>query len=100
MSNANVDTFKREPLQVARSTFQRLRNRAEAALAEVEAIRTERPLWNIAENRGGSASRLLHPVKLPRKAGGNIIVAVPTEACFARGRGLISFATDGPGEAP
>lgn len=82
--------------QVARSTFQRLRNRAEAALAEVEAIRTERPLWNIAENSDRSASRVLRPVKLPRKAGGNIMVAMPTEACFTRGGWLISFATNGP----
>lgn len=82
--------------QVTRSTFQRLRNRAEAALAEVEAIRTEQPLWNIVENSDRGASRVLHPVKLPHKAGKPIMVAMPTEACFARGGWLISFATGGP----
>lgn len=81
---------------VARSTYQRLRNRAEAALAEVQAIRTEKPLWNVVANDSRCASRVVHPVKLPRKAGGNIMVARPTEPCIARDGCLISLATGGP----
>jgi predicted GIY-YIG superfamily endonuclease len=80
---------------VAQSTYEKLKNRAEAEEAEVKAILDEKPLWNVCHN-SRHASGAVRPLSLPRKPGDPIMVAQPTETCFASCGASVSFATGGP----
>lgn len=82
---------------IARSTYERFPNRIAAASAEITAIQTERPLWNVTHNPA-MPTRPLHPVRIPKSSTQPITIFIPAEPCFARAGWLISIRTGGPAE--
>lgn len=79
---------------VAHSTYERFPNRKKAAQAEIQVIKSESPLWNVAHNKA-PIPKILCPVQIPKLNTKPIIVLFPSEPCFARKGVLVSFLTGG-----
>lgn len=82
---------------VARSTYERFRTYKEVLAAEVQAIKTESPIWNILHSSSlYSSTRILTMARMSRSTDNELCLPFPDEPCFARKGVLVSFHTRGP----
>ncbi len=78
---------------VAKSTYKRFRTHKEVLAAEIEAIKKESPLWNIAHSDAGNLR--LTSFRVAASKGPGPSFSEPLEPCFVRCGVLISFRTHG-----
>jgi len=79
---------------VVKSTYERFRTHKEVLEAEIQAIKNEGPLWNIA-HADATRQRVLRTSRTAKSALNVIFLSTPSEPCFSRNGVLVSFRTQG-----